>query len=852
MDDEVINREIKKIQNSRLNRENLYDLILLIEKKIQEISEIEDLKLFSSIIKELNLTEEDEKDLISLRNKVVHDFIKEEEIKLKQEWIYHKIIPAILGYQKEEIIQDSQNIEELMLQELTSFGANLGFEITNKVLIPIKFGRSTYIADLIFKKDDHQVIFEIKGKKTDDLIELGIQQLKTILNANQSEIGVLVVPGSEYDYFGGYDYQILVFGIESDYKILEDWILPKWQYLTYEETNKLLKNLKKLYSKNKEDIELGLKIAQINLSMANWDSAINTLEAIKNSELFNSISNQKKSEIFKNLGIAKCKKADPEKDIKNYEDGQKDLLEAIELNPYDTDAIAGLGGTFKKISKHYEAYKWYKKALEVDPNEPYVLINYLLYELLNSDSVEKIIEEHRASIQGAIKFRSKQIKVLIEVPWAFYDIGMFSLLLGNLELCYQNYLMGIRFSPDTWMIDTTLLTLDKLSHLEKNFPGLNSIRILLLLGMFYHPKLKKYPDESFNERLIFKLENNTNLRKSKEDIKEPLVIIIGGTDESVEKEIQKYREMLIEAFRDFKGTVISGGTKSGISELAGDIKQKYSNNIKLIGYIPSEIPPESHALKDERYDEFRLSNGKDFSILENFQLWYDILRSGCDPIKIKLIGINGGKISGLAFRIAITFGAQVGLVEDSGRSASDLIKDPWWKETVDKGKKQKKHLFNILKNNSGDIHDFLVTPFITDPDIENLRKLIIQDEVGITIYKKDFSNIQMEDDLMTGLLEAKKALPKETGQDQIPILSAKRGTITMNSFSTGDINVFFFIFEEPSKFLEEKITEFTRLLEIELKDEFLALNQIRVYQDENKIAEILSRVFGPEILKFYE
>ena len=43
---EEINREIKNIQNLPLNKENLLKLIALIEKKIHEISEIEDFSGF--------------------------------------------------------------------------------------------------------------------------------------------------------------------------------------------------------------------------------------------------------------------------------------------------------------------------------------------------------------------------------------------------------------------------------------------------------------------------------------------------------------------------------------------------------------------------------------------------------------------------------------------------------------------------------------------------------------------------------------------------------------------------------------------------------------------------------------
>jgi len=74
----------------------------------------------------------------------------------------------------------------------------------------------------------------------------------------------------------------------------------------------------------------------------------------------------------------------------------------------------------------------------------------------------------------------------------------------------------------------------------------------------------------------------------------------------------------------------------------------------------------------------------------------------------------------------------------------------------------------------------------------------------------------------------------------------------MTLFNAGDYRVFFFLFKRPSDSMEKKISEFTLICENELREEFIALQQIKIYRDEKKMAELLSSVFGPEILKFYE
>lgn len=137
--------------------------------------------------------------------------------------------------------------------------------------------------------------------------------------------------------------------------------------------------------------------------------------------------------------------------------------------------------------------------------------------------------------------------------------------------------------------------------------------------------------------------------------------------------------ILNNAFKDYKGIIISGGTNTGVCKLAGTIKQRYGNKIKLYGYIPINLPTDGSVSKDNRYEHI-ITSGRDFGILECLQYWYDILNAKINPSKIKLIGINGGKIAELEFLIVIIFGAQVGIIEDSGGVASELIKNQWWAE----------------------------------------------------------------------------------------------------------------------------------------------------------------------------
>lgn len=231
MREEELNKEIEKIQKSVWNIQNFYNLMLLIEKKIREVSKDEDLKHFSSIVKNLNLSKEDTTKLVALRNPVFHSFTTDEEINSAKDWIISTIIPAVLSYSsKKEVIED-RIFEESITKKLIQFGENLGFQVVREGIIPL--GSKKIEIDFIFKRnDDIQIIFEFKSRIENDIRDIGIQQLLTYLTASKSKIGVLVVPGSEYEeldeinLYGDDEegYKILIFGVDTDLKILNEWI----------------------------------------------------------------------------------------------------------------------------------------------------------------------------------------------------------------------------------------------------------------------------------------------------------------------------------------------------------------------------------------------------------------------------------------------------------------------------------------------------------------------------------------------------------------------------------------------------------------------------------------------------
>ena len=152
--------------------------------------------------------------------------------------------------------------------------------------------------------------------------------------------------------------------------------------------------------------------------------------------------------------------------------------------------------------------------------------------------------------------------------------------------------------------------------------------------------------------------------------------MVGGTDRGVQQRMEAYRGLLTEAFKEFTGTVISGGTTAGICGLVGELGGA-SESITTLGYLPQDPLPDDAEI-DSRYSEIRRTPGQGFTPLGPLQTWIDLIASGIEPGTVKVLGINGGEIAALEYRFALALGARVGIVEGSGREAAKLLADDEW------------------------------------------------------------------------------------------------------------------------------------------------------------------------------
>ena len=251
----------------------------------------------------------------------------------------------------------------------------------------------------------------------------------------------------------------------------------------------------------------------------------------------------------------------------------------------------------------------------------------------------------------------------INLPWAFYGAGRLDLLIGRPYDSLHAFARAVSASTAAFMIEGALESIRRLKVVADELIGRDWVLRMLVLGL-----AAKFESAAATAQL-------RKLSSAHPAIEGPVVMVVGGTHPSVEERMEEYRPLVLEAFRDFRGTLVCGGTTQGISGLVGEVGERYGERVHLLAYVPETLPAD--ATLDERY-EIRRTTGSAFTPMEPLQSWIDLMVSGVRPQEVKVLGINGGEVAAAEFRIALALGAAVGVVHGSGREAGRLLAEAEW------------------------------------------------------------------------------------------------------------------------------------------------------------------------------
>jgi ppGpp synthetase/RelA/SpoT-type nucleotidyltranferase len=431
-------------------------------------------------------------------------------------------------------------------------------------------------------------------------------------------------------------------------------------YLSEEEVREEVEILETVRRYDRRNAKLAARIGKLAMTIGDWEKAVQVMSSHVDASSLDSAHQP----LLRDLGVALCKVHVANPNGRDYARGQRYLKKAVELSERkDPDALASLAGTWKRKNgwEGDQARELYREAFEADPSDFYPLTNFLEFEVRRARSTS-VVAPMAPAMRAAIERCSAQAEVGVNLPWVFYGTGKLRLLLGEPYDAVRAYAKAVQASPAGYMIDGALESLAALAPVKRELEGYEWVRRLLLAG-----RSARFPTPAAKAQV-----RRLSIGDFASD--RSVVIVVGGTHASVAARMKAYRGLLEHAFRDFAGTIICGGTKAGVSGLVGGLSRGSRGRIRAVGYLPRRDVP---AAVDTRY-EIRETDGAGFSPLEPLQNWIDLIASGVDPKDVRVLGINGGDIAAVEYRIALALGASVGVVEQSGREASKLLADEQW------------------------------------------------------------------------------------------------------------------------------------------------------------------------------
>lgn len=334
-----------------------------------------------------------------------------------------------------------------------------------------------------------------------------------------------------------------------------------------------------------------------------------------------------------------------------------------------------------------EAQRWFRRASALDGAHPGALAGALRHTL-SQDGRLNAVHAYGPHIRMALDRARGLARMKLCLPQAYFDIGFFHLLL---EEPYE--------SLNAYARAVTLVTSER--EIEEHL-GWMKILCERIESMSGRPwEQGRWVADMLMAAVVAKLwsleraagsESQSTIagrrKKAEEDLAclrcvkpgewnwdDPILIVAGGCDDSVTRHMKQFEAMITRAMDNFDGTVIGGGTKAGISGLVGEARRKHASSVRALAYAPDLLP---RGVEEHPAYDIKTAGKVGLSARQPIQYWVDMLAAGVDPSTVRLLGINGGRISALEYRLALAFGAEVGVIQGSGRSADSLIRDPDW------------------------------------------------------------------------------------------------------------------------------------------------------------------------------
>ena len=385
-------------------------------------------------------------------------------------------------------------------------------------------------------------------------------------------------------------------------------------------------------------------------------------------------------EFLLELGYALCRLHRDKPVSPDYQRGLKFLQEATGLcaceevpfvphlrkrESQHARAYARLGWACEGVpGEEHRARECWQHAHEHEPANPYYLASMLGLEMHYTHGND-LPAPMRTTIGQALKTCLQHAGAGIELPYAYFTAGRLSLLLEEPNGALGYYARGVwHYRDGKYCVPADLLAVE-IDWLR----GISSGRKLPLAYQNVVDLLTLATTPPFSG----------STPTGKPAMPTPVLIIAGGAASMDSAAIAGIQPLLETGLAEFRGTVIAGGTTSGVpgcaGDVAGNLAKKTQKRFRLVGYLPENLP--TGISQHPQYDDF-VTVGGGFGAEQILRNWRDILAAGIDPSQVLLLGLGGGPISAVEYRVALAMGASVGVVTGTQGAAEALTEDLLW------------------------------------------------------------------------------------------------------------------------------------------------------------------------------
>jgi ppGpp synthetase/RelA/SpoT-type nucleotidyltranferase len=418
---------------------------------------------------------------------------------------------------------------------------------------------------------------------------------------------------------------------------------------------------------------LALKLARLLKACGDYERVIQTLDPYRD------IQDGNRGELLQYLGYALCKAHKDSARSPDFQRGKEFLEKSLALcgradlpfvphlrkqESLHARTLSYLGwAKEQELGKEHEAREYRRQAHDREPSNPYYLSDMLGFEMKLGHQAD-LPAALCTVIREAIKTCRNHATARIELPYAYFTAGRLSLLLDQPLESLGYYAGGVKHC----LAGTHCFPADVLEEEIK------------WLG-YLHYGTKTPADCQWVEDLLV-LAVRIGNESAAAGTSERTLIITGGAVSMDAKTLKSVRPLIEIALRAFDGKVISGGTVVGVpglvGELSSELARRGQKHFDLVAYIPKNLPHDGP--KDTRYDHFVECEDDKFLPAQILRCWKDLLDDSINPKEVLLLGLGGGPLSAVEYRLALAFGASVAVVTRTGGAADDLAKDELWSD----------------------------------------------------------------------------------------------------------------------------------------------------------------------------